>query len=58
MENMAGIAGPQKPLITPHSAMEIAWFSIADTIFLTYLQKREKRSGRSSPPDNIKMQAG
>jgi len=49
MENMAGIAGPKKPLITPHFALKIAILVIADTIYLTFLQKGENRLHRLSP---------
>ena len=39
----------QKPVITPHSALEIAILTVADTIFLTKMQKRENQLNRSSP---------
>jgi hypothetical protein len=49
MENMDGFADLKKPLIPSHSALAIASVSIADTIFLTNLQKRGKTANRSSP---------
>jgi len=52
---MNGLANPEKSLITPHSALKIAKLVIADTIFITNLQKRENRIDRLSL-DNIKMQ--
>jgi len=55
MENMNGFADPKKPLIPTHSALETAILIIADTIFLTKLQKRENRQN-DSPHDKIKMQ--
>jgi hypothetical protein len=42
------ITPPQLPVIAPYFDLEIAWFSIADTIFITILQKREIRSDRLS----------
>jgi len=57
MENMAGFAAPKKPAITSHFTLKIAMYAIADTTFLTILQKRENR--RNDPPsDIIEMQVG
>jgi len=57
MEILNGFSGAIKPVISPYSALLIASFAIADTIFLTILQKRENR--RNDPPlDNTKMQVG
>jgi hypothetical protein len=52
---MNGFAGPEKSLIIPFFTLEITILTVADTIFLTNLQKRENR--RNGPPsNNIKMQ--
>jgi len=48
METGAGLTDPIKPLITSHSALKIAMHAIADTTFLTILQKRENRFHRLS----------
>ena len=50
-----GFVDQKKPLITPYSALHMAILTVADTIFLTNLQKRENRRN-DSPLDNIKMQ--
>lgn len=57
MEIMSGLTSLQKPAITQFFTLHMAIIFIADTIFLTNLQKRENR--RNDPPlDNTKMQAG
>jgi len=48
MEILNGFVDPKKPLITSHSALKIAILTVADTIFLTNLQKREDL--RNGPP--------
>jgi len=55
METLNGFSGPKKHLITPHSALKIAILSIADSIFLTNLQKKGKSPEQFSL-DIIKMQ--
>jgi hypothetical protein len=57
MESMDGFTDPEKSLITPHSVLKITILVIADTIFLTNLQKLENRFERLSL-DNLKMQVG
>jgi len=52
---MNGFAGPIKPLITPHLAPKIVILTIADTIFITNMQKRENRMS-ILPLDNMKKQ--
>ena len=49
------ITPPQLPVITSHFGLKTARLIIADSIYLTILQKRENRFDRLSP-DNIKMQ--
>ena len=43
METSAGLTDPEKPLITLNSALNITMITVADTIFLTKMQKRENR---------------
>jgi hypothetical protein len=40
--------GPEKPAITSHSTLKIAMYAIADTTFLTILQKKGKSQKRFS----------
>jgi hypothetical protein len=55
MEILNSFAGQTNALITSHSALETANLVIADTIYLTILQKRKNR--RNGPShDNMKMQ--
>ena len=42
MENMDGFATPKKPEIIPYLALPWAFFTVADNIYLTIMQKREK----------------
>ena len=49
------INSPQLSVIISHFGLKIARIAIADTIFITILQKRENRRN-DSPFDNIKMQ--
>jgi len=56
MEIMNGFADPEKSLITPFFTLEIAILTVADTTFLTILQKGENRL-HDSPLDIMKMQA-
>ena len=44
---MSGFTGLQKPAIAPCSTLKIAILAIADSIFLTNLQKRENRRNDS-----------
>jgi len=43
MEMLNGFAAPKKPEIIPYFALKTAVLSIADNIYLTFLQKRENR---------------
>jgi len=49
MEIMAGYTDSQKPAIAPYSTLQIAILTVADSIFLTNLQKRGKPQKRSPP---------
>jgi len=57
MEIMNGFTDQQKPAITSNFTLKIYMIVIADTTFLTIMQKKENRSGRLSL-DNIEMQVG
>jgi len=55
MESSHGLADPKKPLITSYSALKITILTVADTTFLTIMQKGKNR-WNDLPPDITKMQ--